>query len=373
MDESGFQLSFQTKKRVVGRKGAKIQHKQGASDRENVTVLVTICADGSRLHPTIIFKGANFMTKWSNNNVANASFCHSTNGWIDTELAVAWFLNDFLPTIRAKSGNEPVFVFVDSQVTHLSLKLLRTAAENNVQFLAYPTRATHALQGLDVVCFAPMKDLYHEEVKKFTDLHGRKVSKGDFAAVFGTAYLRAFTEDLIKAAFRATGIYPFNPSAISTSQMKPSEPTSIQGSFPTEQPSPVKAVAKAFRDKPLTRLDIEDFASTGNETFSMQEDDAGALTEEQGGHDLRPQSPTLVIPQQRDSGSEEPAARMRILALNLARTKSGAYLVSKDDVRASQPVPSLLMPSMAALPEPDWSILRKKLPVNATQEEIIAH
>ncbi len=73
MDESGFQLSFHTKQRVVGRKGAKIIHKQGASDRENVTVLVTIRADGTYLHPTIIFKGVNFMSKWGDNNVSKAS------------------------------------------------------------------------------------------------------------------------------------------------------------------------------------------------------------------------------------------------------------------------------------------------------------
>lgn len=73
MDESGFQLSFNTKQRVVGRKGAKVQHKQGHTDRENVTVIVTICANGTYLHPTIIYKGVNFMSKWGDNNVSKAS------------------------------------------------------------------------------------------------------------------------------------------------------------------------------------------------------------------------------------------------------------------------------------------------------------
>jgi len=36
-------------------------------------VLITICADGTAFHPTIIFKGQDFMTKWGNNNVANTS------------------------------------------------------------------------------------------------------------------------------------------------------------------------------------------------------------------------------------------------------------------------------------------------------------
>jgi hypothetical protein len=73
MDESGFPPSDQGTQRVVGRRGTKTQHKQGSAERENVTAIVTICADGSVLQPTIIFKGQNFMKKWGNNNVADAS------------------------------------------------------------------------------------------------------------------------------------------------------------------------------------------------------------------------------------------------------------------------------------------------------------
>lgn len=50
-----------------------MQHKQGGADCENVTAIVTICADRTTLCPTIIFMGQNFMTKWADNNVANAS------------------------------------------------------------------------------------------------------------------------------------------------------------------------------------------------------------------------------------------------------------------------------------------------------------
>ena len=73
MDESGFPPSGQGTERVVGGRGVKTQHKQGGADWENVTALVTICADGTALRPTIIFKGKNFMKKWGKDNIANAS------------------------------------------------------------------------------------------------------------------------------------------------------------------------------------------------------------------------------------------------------------------------------------------------------------
>lgn len=73
MDESGFPPSNQGRQRVAGRRGTKTQHKSGNANRENVTVLVTICADGTTLKPTIIFKGKNFLKKWGEDNIAGAS------------------------------------------------------------------------------------------------------------------------------------------------------------------------------------------------------------------------------------------------------------------------------------------------------------
>jgi transcriptional regulator with XRE-family HTH domain len=73
MDESGFPPANQGVQRVVGRRGTKVQHKAGSANRENVTVLVTICADGTALQPTIIFKGKRLLKKWGTDNVSGAS------------------------------------------------------------------------------------------------------------------------------------------------------------------------------------------------------------------------------------------------------------------------------------------------------------
>ena len=73
MDESGFPSADQGKTRVVGARGTKTQHKQGGADRENTTALVTICADGTSLRPTIVFKGKGFKEAWFQDNVLEAS------------------------------------------------------------------------------------------------------------------------------------------------------------------------------------------------------------------------------------------------------------------------------------------------------------
>ncbi|KAJ3819548.1 hypothetical protein F5880DRAFT_1625565 [Lentinula raphanica] len=48
-DESGFQSIQSSKQRVIGARLTKIQHQQSDGGRENTTVMVTICADGTSL------------------------------------------------------------------------------------------------------------------------------------------------------------------------------------------------------------------------------------------------------------------------------------------------------------------------------------
>jgi hypothetical protein len=72
MDENGFPPGLLGRGRVIGARGTKIQHQQGSANRENVTALVTICADGTSVKPMIIFKGKNFMEKWNTDNIAQA-------------------------------------------------------------------------------------------------------------------------------------------------------------------------------------------------------------------------------------------------------------------------------------------------------------
>jgi hypothetical protein len=49
------------------------QYQQRAGTRENTTVIVTICADGTSIPPTVIFKGAAYQVGWGEDNPLNAS------------------------------------------------------------------------------------------------------------------------------------------------------------------------------------------------------------------------------------------------------------------------------------------------------------
>jgi hypothetical protein len=68
MDESDFPFGTGEKVKVVACKMSKQAHIQHNGNRENVSVIVTVCADGSYVPPVVIFKGQNINSKWLRNN-----------------------------------------------------------------------------------------------------------------------------------------------------------------------------------------------------------------------------------------------------------------------------------------------------------------
>ena len=69
MDESGFLPANMGRQKVIGCRGAKGQHCQGGAGKENITAVVTICADGTAFPPTIVFKAKNIQSHWNSTGV----------------------------------------------------------------------------------------------------------------------------------------------------------------------------------------------------------------------------------------------------------------------------------------------------------------
>jgi len=112
------------------------------------------------------------------------------------------------------------------------------------------SHCTHALQPLDVVLFSPLKQSWAATVAEH-EFNGKSVTKDNFIKVYSSAHLHAFTKANILAAFRKTGIYPFNPLVITKAQMAPSTMDSISAAdaMPIQLTSPVKKVMWLFHDE----------------------------------------------------------------------------------------------------------------------------
>ena|SRR5882724_9573452 len=106
-------------------------------------------------------------------------------------------MDDFEPQTCGKAVGNIYVLLLDSHSSHYTPQLLHFAQEHNIYILGYPQHCTHTIQGLDVVCFACMKEIWHEEIHKFEDLHLHKVCKEVFTEVFGMAFIHAFTQGTV--------------------------------------------------------------------------------------------------------------------------------------------------------------------------------
>ncbi|KAF5366827.1 hypothetical protein D9758_006536 [Tetrapyrgos nigripes] len=180
----------------------------------------------------------------------------SENGWTDQELCKEWIEKIFEPATQEKANREAHTLFMDGHSSHFTPEIIEFAMRWNISIIGYPPHCTHALQGLDVVCFAKMKHELKLEINTFKETYKRPVGKAEIMGVFGRAFIRAFTLETAKAAFRATGIHPFDQTVITPEQMKPAEATSIRSSFAMTQTSPVKAIIESFCTYRPTTFDL---------------------------------------------------------------------------------------------------------------------
>ena len=193
------------------------------------------------------------MVPSSDHSISN---CHSPKGWTDAEISMEWMVKHFDVQTQDKAEGQTWVLLLDGHSSHYTPELLEYARDQNIMILGYPPHCTHALQGLDVVCFAWMKKAWKQVINEFATLHRAQVTKGDFTSLFGRAYRRAFTKEMIKAAFKAIGVYPFDCTVITTKQIKPSEATSVKGQFAITWTSPVCAIMTSFKTYKPTFFDV---------------------------------------------------------------------------------------------------------------------
>ncbi|KLO06073.1 hypothetical protein SCHPADRAFT_803698, partial [Schizopora paradoxa] len=223
-DETGFLPGRGGSEKVIGKAGKKDQHAKESGNRNLITVMPTICTDGTSIPPLVIFAGLAYLKK----------------GYMDGELCVDWIKHVDHYT-KAKARDRDRLIVLDQHRSRFTLPFLQYCRQKRIHVVCYMSHATQLYQGLDVVCFGILKPAFGKEMRKFEERTGEAVTKNNFLSVYGPAHVVAFTADNVKAAFSKTGIHPFNPQAIPVTALKPSIEFSCSGDgLPLAQYSPVK-------------------------------------------------------------------------------------------------------------------------------------
>ncbi|OHW89500.1 putative transposase, partial [Colletotrichum incanum] len=167
-DETGFLIGMLSHAKVVttsDRKGRPRTKQPG--NREWVSVIQGVCADGWAMPPYVIVKGKYHLLSWYTNGQFPATWrIHpSENEWKTNEIGLDW-LNHFNQCTKSRTKGSYRLLILDGHNSHKSTDFDKYCKEQNIIALCMPPHSSHELQPLDVGCFSPLKYSYGKEIEK---------------------------------------------------------------------------------------------------------------------------------------------------------------------------------------------------------------
>jgi hypothetical protein len=200
--------------------------------REFISLLATICVDGTHLPPALIYQGTSgdLQNSWVDalTERDEAFFTSSKSGWSNNDFALNYLKQIFDRYTRKKAGRGRRLLIVDGHQSHVNWEFLTTCNRLRILVCILPPHTTHQIQPLDVGLFQSLVTAYS---KSLNDLMYKgeghvHVTKRLFWLLFKDAWDASFTTSNIESSWRKTGIWPFNPPIILDTIKRPVTPPS---------------------------------------------------------------------------------------------------------------------------------------------------
>lgn len=216
MDETAFFLCPKGEK-VLGMKGQKnVYEVHSSNEKENLTVLCSISADG-KVNPTlVVYPGVRFPSTLKLQFPKDWAMGKTETGWINGQTFYEYFVNYFYKWLVQNKISLPIIVFLDGHKSHLTYHLSKFCSEKNIVLIALPPNCTHVMQPLDVAVFRPVKRGWAEAVHNWRMSHsqGDRLTKFTFAPMLKEVFDKTMKERTIINGFRTCGLFPFDDSAV---------------------------------------------------------------------------------------------------------------------------------------------------------------
>jgi hypothetical protein len=215
-DETGFMMGVIEPGIVITgshRQGRPKQVQPG--NREWITVIEGINAEGQSIPPFIIGAGKDHLANWYQECDLPGDWviALSENGWTNNNLGLEW-LKHFDRATAKRTNSRYRLLILDGHESHHSVEFEEYCKENKIITLCMPAHASHLLQPLDVGCFGPLKKAYGRQIEHLIRCSITYISKTEFFPAFHAAHQAAITESNIKGGFRGAGLAPFDPENV---------------------------------------------------------------------------------------------------------------------------------------------------------------
>ena len=168
--------------------------------QEFISLLATICADGSTLPPALIYQGNSYdlQDTWLEDydcSSDEAYFAVSKKGWTNEELGLSWLSKLVESITRKKSGNTRHLLIMDGHSSHVNMRFIEFCDNYEIILAILPPHSTHRLQPLDVGIFSPLSTAYSNQIDHLIQSSQgfNRVTKRSFWSMFRTAWKTALS------------------------------------------------------------------------------------------------------------------------------------------------------------------------------------
>ena len=126
---------------------------------------------------------------------------------METKIFADWFA-----TFATNNKGHPMLLLFDGHMTHISIRVIGRALQDNIHVLKFPPHVTDIFQPLDKCCFGPLKRLWEKTLNERINTFGlaRKVDKAEFVNILANVWHEGLNEKNVIAGFESTGIWPLN-------------------------------------------------------------------------------------------------------------------------------------------------------------------
>jgi 4-hydroxybenzoate polyprenyltransferase len=221
MDEHGMQELDSKGGKVKGTSLTSSAYVTSSDGTTWVSVIEAGTAEGRRLSPVVIFTGASLQGQWFppgfrlEAEFPDWRYDFSSTGWSNAEIALKWLKEVYLVETKPKSPSEWRLLILDDHSSHISVKFMFLAHRHKVQLLYLPAHTSHKTQPLDRSVFSALKNYFRQNAKALAGFTASAaINKQRFLYCYKDASARGMAPRNIISGFRATGIWPYDPSKV---------------------------------------------------------------------------------------------------------------------------------------------------------------
>lgn len=221
MDETGVMLSKLGSVKVLVGRDDRRDYRGARVERQMVTAVECISADGRYLKPMVIWPASTHRANWTTFPTPGWHYAFSDSGYADSLISLEWLTKVFDPQTRDRANGKHRVLICDGFGTHESVEVMQYCLSHKITLCRLPSHTSHKLQPCDIAVFAPLKAAYRDNVERLERGGVNTIGKQHFTSLYSPARETAFTKRNILAGWSKGGLFPFDPQRVLRDMEKP--------------------------------------------------------------------------------------------------------------------------------------------------------